>query len=79
MNSFSKKIRAFRLRNKFTREQIANLMAISLREYSEIEEGRANPSQQFIQDVSDIYGEDVNRLKTLKPELRVIDEDEDQI
>ena len=63
LTTFSKKIRAFRLKAKFTREQLANLLAISLSEYSEIEESRKEPNEQFLQDMCDFYGFEMAELK----------------
>lgn len=79
MTAFSQIIRSERLKSKYTREQLATLLAISLQEYSDIEEGRSKPSNQFLKDMTDFYGLNIADLKkSLRQGLRLVDEQEEK-
>lgn len=56
MESFSRKIRSLRLMNKYTREQVANLLAISNEEYIKLEVGEKNPNRELILDFRCLFG-----------------------
>jgi transcriptional regulator with XRE-family HTH domain len=58
MKEFAAKIRAKRISNRFTREQVCALLAMPLDEYIAIEEGSKSASAQFITDVVNLYGVD---------------------
>lgn len=75
------RVRALRLRNRLTREQVCSLLAMSLQEYIEIEEGHTAPDEDFISDLMNLYGVDRNEFlsKDAKiSKLTVIKKDEEE-
>lgn len=59
----AKAIRSARIKLKFTREQLANILAISLDEYISIETGKSYPSEQREQDLADFFQMDKKHFK----------------
>lgn len=53
-----RRIRAYRLKNRFTREQVAALLACSLTAYLEMESGVTRLNDSDIEDFCHLYGVD---------------------
>ena len=51
----ARRIRAQRLKAKFTREQLSALLAISLKDYVDMEEGARGLTENFVEDFSNLY------------------------
>lgn len=76
MNQFAKKIRSLRLQHKYTREQVASLIAMFNSDYVALEEGRTNPDNQLLQDFADLYKVKLQDLKlSIKADLKLIEID----
>jgi transcriptional regulator with XRE-family HTH domain len=56
----AEKLRSFRLQSKFTREQMNQMLAISLEDYILFETGHRPFTQQFSQDLADLFGKEVS-------------------
>lgn len=56
MSIIGRKLRAARLKDKFTREQIAGLLAISVSVYADMEEGRRLLTKEEIEDFVNLLG-----------------------
>lgn len=57
-----RKLRSARLQNKYTREQVASLLAISVADYSEMEIGRRELIKEDIEDFCNLFGLDKKDL-----------------
>jgi transcriptional regulator with XRE-family HTH domain len=55
MTPIASKIRANRLRAKFTREQMANLLNLTTEEYTKLETGELEPSANHLEDFFNFY------------------------
>lgn len=52
------KIRGLRLKNRLTREQMCSIMAISLSDYVDLEEGNVTCTEDRVTDFVNIFGVD---------------------
>lgn len=71
MTKLAERIRSFRVKNRLTREQVISILAIPLDDYIALEEGRMEPSEQFIKDMIALWGCD---RETLLPKPAEISE-----
>ena len=56
MTPASKLIRSARISAKFTREQVASILAITVHEYANIEEGNLPLNEQLVDDFVNLFG-----------------------
>lgn len=71
------KIRALRISNRFTREQVCQILAIPMQEYVELEEGTAQITEARIQDFMNLYGVERSQLTRTRVLNIVKDKDDD--
>lgn len=62
---WGRRIRAFRKLKGFTQEQLANELKVSVSVLGEIERGNRVPSEELIQQISDILNVEKEDLKTI--------------
>jgi transcriptional regulator with XRE-family HTH domain len=56
--SIPEKIRSHRIQNKYTREQVVSILAISMQDYIAYETGSKEIPLSLINDFVDLYGQD---------------------
>lgn len=62
MRDIGKNIKAFRLKNKITQEQLAESLYVTRQTISNYETGRSHPDIDMLRNIADIYKIDVETL-----------------
>ena len=75
LNPVAKAIRSARIKLKFTREQVTNVLAIPIEEYIALETGKLLPNEQREQDLADFFQMD---KKIFKKKFEVLKEQSDE-
>lgn len=70
----SKRIRAQRLKARFTRDQVAALLAIPLKDYIEMEDGSRKLSENFCEDFSNLYNLPLDFFISEDTEKNILDD-----
>lgn len=68
--TFGARIRALRIKNRLTREQVVSILAIPLEQYVGLEEGRFQPEESIFDDFINLYGCDRSYLSPKPTEIR---------
>lgn len=73
-----RRLRIKRLETRFTKDQVSNILAVHVDEYTKLEKGESQPSKEMLEDIAAFYNITVQTLTKDTTRFTVVEETKDE-